>query len=113
MMKTPQGRTRNFSKRVEIERRVLASANSMSAKLSCPKLLGLSGSAIDNWIVGLSSQIEQGQVSEIETAVRELARGTGLLADESRCAVAEGKVSADFPELMQTCDDAFKTATQS
>ena len=101
------GRTRNFSRRIAIEREVLTGANLLSQRLSCDKLFGLNDAAIRVWISGLSNCLESAQLSTIEHAVRELARGTGLLSDESRCAVAEGKVSADFPELLNTYQNAL------
>ncbi|WP_298937440.1 hypothetical protein [uncultured Ruegeria sp.] len=101
------GRTQNFSKRIAIEREVLAAANLLSERLSCDKLFGLNDAAIVVWISSLSNYIDSAQLSTIEHAVRELARGTGLLSDESRCAVAEGKVSADFPELLTAVQNAL------
>jgi hypothetical protein len=105
------GRTRNFSRRIAIEREVLAGANLLSERLSCDKLFGLNDAAIRVWISGLSNCVESAQLSTIEHAVRELARGTGLLSDESRCAVAEGKVSADFPELLTAYQSALVDIT--
>lgn len=112
-MSATLGRTRNFSKRIAIERNVLASANLLSERLSCQKLLGLSEAAIGNWISELTNEIAGPQLAEIDRTVKELARGTGLLSDESRCAVAEGKVSADFPELLAACECAFDAVALS
>lgn len=98
------GRTRNFHMRISIERKVLANANLLSERLSCEKLFGLSNAAIDAWLSELSRKLPGSQVAKIEHAVKELARATGLLSDESRCAVSEGKVSADFPELLAACE---------
>lgn len=104
------GRTRTFSKRIGIEREALRSANLFSEQISCTKLLGLNDTAISVWINALESNLEHAQVRLIERTVRELARGTGLLSDESRCAVAEGKVSADFPTLVQAFKEALSQA---
>ena len=101
------GRTRNFRKRITIERKVLANANLLSERLSCEMLLGLSNAAIKAWTSELSQKLPRSQVAEIEHSVKELARATGLLSDESRCAVSEGKVSADFPELLMACERTF------
>jgi hypothetical protein len=106
-MSSTLGRTRNFNKRIAIERNVLASANLLSERLTSEKLLGLSDAAISKWISGLSIKVEERHLAEIESAIKDLARGAGLLSDESRCAVAEGKVPADFPELLALCQHAF------
>ena len=104
------GRTRSFRMRISIERKVLANANLLSERLSCGKLFGLSNAAIDTWTSDLSRKLPRSQVSKIEHAVKALARATGLLSDESRCAVSEGKVSADFPELLAACEKSIADA---
>jgi len=101
------GRTQNFRKRIAVERETLSRANLVSDRLPCDPLLGLNNSAISVWIEELSVELENYQLSAIEHALRELARGTGLLSDESRCAVAEGKISADFPELLINFQNAL------
>lgn len=106
-MKKQFGRTQNFSKRIAVERETLSRANLTSDHLSCSPLLGLNDAAISVWIDKLSKELESHQLSVIEYALRELARGAGLLSDESRCAVAEGKISADFPELLVTFQNAL------
>lgn len=104
------GRTQNFSKRIAVERETLSKANLISDRLPCGPLLGLNNSAISVWIGELSAKIENHKLTVIEHALRELARGTGMLSDESRCAVAEGKISADFPELLVNFQNALDSA---
>ncbi|MEQ5796264.1 hypothetical protein LZ686_16640 [Paracoccus sp. NFXS7] len=106
-MKGLFGRTQNFSKRIAVEREALSRANLVSDRLACKPLLGLNDAAISVWVAGLLERISDHHLSNVEYAVRELARGTGLLSDESRCAVAEGKISADFPELLVTFQGAL------
>jgi hypothetical protein len=107
-LKKQFGRTQNFSKRIAIERETLSKANLISERLSCRPLLGLNDAAISVWMRELSNAIESHhQLSVIDHSLRELSRGTGLLSDESRCAVAEGKISADFPELLVTFQNAL------
>jgi hypothetical protein len=101
------GRTQNFSKRIAVERESLSRANLVSDRLSCRPLLGLNDAAISVWTNELSNALESHQLSVIEHSLRELSRGTGLLSDESRCAVAEGKISADFPELLVAFQNAL------
>ena len=110
-MNVALGRTRNFSRRIAIEREVLAGANLLSERLSCDKLFGLNDAAIVVWISSLSNYVGGVQLSTIEHALRELARGTGLLSDESRCAVAEGKVALDFPELLTAFQNALDSVS--
>jgi hypothetical protein len=110
-LKKKFGRTQNFSKRIAVEREALTRANLLSDRLSCGPLLGLNDAAISVWIEELSKELQSNHLAVIEYALRELAIGTGLLSDESRCAVAEGKVSKDFPELLakfQTALDALE-----
>jgi hypothetical protein len=90
-----------------VERETLSRANLISDRLSCRPLLGLNDAAISVWMDELSKVLENNQQSIIEHSLRELSRGTGLLSDESRCAVAEGKISADFPELLVTFQNAL------
>lgn len=105
------GRTRNFRERIDVERKTLARANQVSQRLECSPLLGLTEAAISAWMRSLSNVLTDSEkLSEIEFTVRELARGTGLLLDESRCAVSEGKVSADFPQLLATFEGALDGA---
>ncbi|NVK57152.1 MAG: hypothetical protein HWE26_16225 [Alteromonadaceae bacterium] len=99
-MTKSEGRTRNFRKRISIEREVLAVANEASEASRGVALLGLSEASIQRWVKGLECQLSERQVRPAERALKELSRATGLLADESRCAVAEGKVSSDFPNLL-------------
>lgn len=105
-MNTNAGRTRNFRRRIAIERETLIDANKLSEANQLQKLLGLTDAAIRSWIQALAVVLPADQLREVDRTVRELSRATGLLSDESRCAVAEGKVSADFPELLK----AFKVA---
>ena len=99
-MKDKFGRTQNFRQRIAVERETLSRANLLSSRLSCAPLLGLNDAAVSVWVDQLSARLESHQLDYVEFALRELARGTGLLSDESRCAVAEGKISADFPTLL-------------
>jgi hypothetical protein len=101
-------RTRNFKQRIEIERRALSDANLFSEILGVGNLLGLSNAAIARWVSGLSDQVDSAQLEDIERGVRNLARATGLMSDESRCAVAERKVSSDFPELLSSFKATLK-----
>lgn len=95
-----RGRTRSFKRRISIEREVLGIANEFSLNAGANTLLGLSDSAIKQWVDSLKKPVDTIHLQQIEKCIREISRATGLLSDESRCAVAESKVSSDFPELL-------------
>jgi len=105
-MTQSKGRTRNFKHRISIEREALSFANEFADRACAKRLHGLSHAAINFWMDSLSQLLNEEDLRHIDRCLKELARATGLLADESRCAVAEGKVSSDFPELLI----AFKQA---
>lgn len=92
-------RTQNFKNRIEVERQVLSVANSFSQKVEITPLYGLSQDSIDNWLAGFSQEFSPNAVEEIEATLKHLSRSSGLLADQSRCAVAEGKVPSNIPSL--------------
>lgn len=93
------GRTRNFKAKIAIERDVLSIANQLSLHLGVEPLFGLSQVAVVKWTNGLSGVMPSDRVSLIENCLKELARATGLMADQSRCAVSEQKVSVGVPSL--------------
>lgn len=87
-------RSERFNARINIERSILSTVNASRLCRQLP-LAGLSAGAIKEWRQRASLSLPTSVVDEAMTALTEVARRTGLLADNSRGVFETGTETDD------------------
>lgn len=94
----PAARTRNFRKRLEIEREVLRSVNAVTIGA---QLSGLTKGAIELWSNSISDTSYPFDRAEIVSLLMTIARVTGTISDNSRAIVSDDEVPASREILIE------------